>query len=119
VVAVSSFERARSATVGPASRPVAIPDDVDAEGTDKAGGVVELPSWVRWTGPRRRYDLDDRRDRALVYEQVMSEGTDEDVRRFIDVDHLVDLWSELVLPGHVRAAWSSWLRNRRSIVVES
>ena len=97
---------------------MAIPDDVDALGTLKARGVVELPLRVRWSGPRRRYDLGDRRDRALVYEQVLTEGTDEDVRRFIDVDQLVDLWSDLVLPRRVRAVWSRWLRERRSIVVE-
>jgi hypothetical protein len=90
--------------LGPAARPVAIPDDVDAAGALKAHGVIELPSRVRWSGPRRRYDLDDRRDRALVYEQVLTEGTDEDVRRFIDLNQLVELWSDLVLPRHVRAA---------------
>jgi hypothetical protein len=96
---------------------VAIPDDVDAVGASKARGVVELPLRVRWSGPQRRYDLDDRRDRALVYEQVLTEGTDDDVRRFIDVDQLVELWSELVLPRHVRAAWARWLEEWRSIFV--
>jgi hypothetical protein len=96
---------------------VAIPDDIDAAGTAKARGVVELPLRVRWSGPRRRYDLDDRRDRGLVYEQVLAEGTDDDVLRFIDVDQLVELWSDLVLPRHVRAAWARWLRERRSIFV--
>jgi hypothetical protein len=96
---------------------VAIPDDIDADGAPKARGVVELPLRVRWSGPRRRYDLDDPRDRALVYEQVLTEGTDEDVRRFIDVNQLVELWSDLVLPRHVRAAWARWLKERRSIVV--
>lgn len=75
--------------------------------------MVELPLRVRWSGPRRRYDLDDRQDRALVYEQVLAEGTDEDVRRFIDVNQLVELWPDLVLPRHVRAAWSRWLGERR------
>jgi hypothetical protein len=72
---------------------------------------------VRWSDPGRRYDLSDRWDRALVYEQVLTEGTDEDVRRFIDVNQLIELWLELVLPRHVRAAWARWLKERRSIFV--
>jgi hypothetical protein len=117
LVAMSRFERQRSTTLGPGARPVSIPDDVDDVRVAKEQGVVELPLRVRWSGPARRYDLGDRRQRALVYEQVLAEGTDEDVRRFIDLDELVDLWPELVLPRHVRLAWSRWLRERRSIVV--
>jgi len=37
-------------------------------------------------------DLTDRADRARVYETVLREGTEEDVRYFIDVDVLLDLW---------------------------
>jgi hypothetical protein len=43
-----------------------------------------------------------RRDRISVYEQVLAEGTEDDVRWFIDVGQLVDLWDELVLSPHVR-----------------
>ena len=114
---MSEFARTRSATVGPWTRPVAVPDDVDDPGLVKATGVVELPSWVRWSGPLRRYDLADRRDRALVYEQVLTEGTEDDVRYFVVLDDLVELWDELVLPDHVRAAWAAWLEARRGIVV--
>lgn len=117
LVDMSRFERRRSATLGPGARPVSIPDDVDGVGVLKERGVVELPLRVRWSGPERSYDLRDRRQRALLYEQVLAEGTDDDVRRFIDVDELVGLWGDLVLPRHVRAAWSRWLRERRSIVV--
>jgi hypothetical protein len=114
---MSGFERTRSMMLGPSARPVAIPDDVDAVGVVKARGSIELPLRLRWSGPQRRYDLDDRRDRALVYEQVLAEGTDEDVRRFIDLGQLVEMWPDLVLPRHVRAAWAGWLRERRSIVM--
>ena len=94
------------------SRPVAVPDDVDDPGLVKATGVVDLPSWVRWSGPRRRYDLADRRDRALVHEQVLTEGTEDDVRYFVVLDDLVELWNELVLPDHVRAAWGDTPKGR-------
>lgn len=96
---------------------MAIPDDVDALSVDKASGVVTLPLRVQWSGRPRRYDLADRRQRALVYELVLTEGTDDDVRSFIDVDELVRLWDDLVLPEHVRLAWSQWLATRRNVAV--
>jgi len=43
-----------------------------------------------------------RRHRARVYEQVLVEGVEQDVREIIDVDELVALWDELYLPDHVR-----------------
>lgn len=99
----------RSASVGPATRPVAIPDDVDDPSVKKAAGRVTLPQHVRWSG-RTDYNLEDRRDRISLYEQVVTEGTADDVRLYIEVDELVALWDELVLSPHVRAAWEAWLR---------
>lgn len=114
---MSRFSTQRSSVLGPSARPVAIPDDADAPDVLKASGVVELPMRVRWSGPPRHYDLADRNDRARVYEQVLTEGTDEDVRFYIDVDQLIDLWPELVLPQHVRSAWCRWLAKRRGVTV--
>ena len=113
---VGTFATTRSAEVGPAARPVAIPPDLDVSRVVE-GGVVELPLRVRWSGPPRAYDLADRSDRSLVYEQVMTEGTADDVRRFIDVDEVVALWDDLVLPRHVRRAWAMWLRERRDLTL--
>ena len=114
---MSRFARERSATLGPSARPVAIPEDVDDPRVVKAQGVVELPLRVRWSGPPRRYDLRDRVDRARVYEQVLTEGTDEDVCFYVIVDDLVDLWSDLVLPRRVRRAWAGWLAVHRGVDV--
>lgn len=96
---------------------MAIPDDIDAPGVVKASGLVELPLRVRWSGPPRRYNLADRHDRARVYEQVLTEGTDEDVRFYVTLDDLIDLWPDLVLPHHVRRAWARWLATRRGVAV--
>ena len=96
------------------SRPVSIPPDIDA-GADKASGVVVPPQHVSWSGPKRTWDLDDRRQRAQLYEIVLTEGTDDDVRRFIDVDALLDLWDELYLSPHVRTAWADALRRLRGV----
>ena len=48
--------------------------------------------------------------RAYVYEIVMREGTDDDVRRFIDLDQLIDMWPRLFLLAEVRRAWADRLR---------
>lgn len=106
----------RDGTVGPSTRPVAIPGDMSEPCQDTAVGLVELPLRIRWTQPRRLYDLEVRRDRALVYEQVLTEGTQSDVRRYVDLNKLIDLWPELVLPDHVRSAWEGWLRSNGYLV---
>jgi transcriptional regulator with XRE-family HTH domain len=92
----------------------AIPDGVDDPAVEKAAGVVELPLRVQWSGPRRSYDLADRDDRRRVYELVLREGTDDDIRRFVRLADLEDLLDELLLPSHVRAAWEAWLHDRRA-----
>ncbi len=93
----------------------AVPDDLEDVDVEKASGVVELPVHIRWSGPPRRYDLSDRQQRARVYEQVLREGNEDDIRRFVRVDDLIDMWDELVLPRHVRRAWVDWLELHRSV----
>lgn len=74
---------------------------------------MELPLHIRWSGPPVIYDLDDRADRARVYEQVLREGTEDDVRFYVDTDGLLELWDELVLPPAVRQAWAPWIEEHR------
>ncbi len=107
--------RTRTASLGPASRPVAAPDDAGDPGLVKASGHVTLPHHVRWSGPSLQYDLADRMDRLRVYEQVLQEGNDDDIRYFIDVDELHAMWEEIVLPPWVRKVWVAWFRSHRSI----
>lgn len=109
--------RTRSDTIGPASRPVAIPDDVDDPTVEKASGIVSLPLHVRWSDPLPKYDLADRKDRARVYEQVLREGTEADVRLYIKLDELLEMWDDLVLPSYVRRTWASWLLRERDVQV--
>jgi hypothetical protein len=110
----SLMARIRSGELGPSARPVVVPDDVDRQ-QSKARGLVQLPLHIRWSGPPIVYDLAQRGDKARVYEQVLREGTDDDIRLYIDVDDLLDLWDELVLPPPVRRAWSPWFRRHRGI----
>lgn len=100
----------RTQELGPAARLVAVPEDLDDPSRPKANGRVELPLHIRWSGPSITYDLDDRGDRARVYEQVLREGTEGDVRYYVDADRLRELWGELVLPPRVRRAWAGWFR---------
>ena len=100
----------RTPDLGPAARPVAVPAGLDDPSLTKAHGVVELPSHIRWSGPPIAYDLNDRADRIRVYEQVLREGREEDVRFYVDADELRDVFDELVLPPPVRRAWEAWLR---------
>jgi hypothetical protein len=105
----------RTSALGPAARPVAVPDDIDSPTVVKAAGRVQLPLRVRWSGRPKTYDLDQRADRIRVYEQVLREGTDDDVRYYVNVDQLLELWDDLVLPSHVRKAWAKWSRNHRAL----
>jgi hypothetical protein len=92
-------------------RPVAVPDDLGS--SMKASGRIELPLSIRWSGPPLTYDLDDRADRARVYEQVLREGTESDVRFYIEAEQLLELWDELVLPPTVREAWAPRIERLR------
>jgi len=47
--------------------------------------------------------------------QVLREGTEDDVRRYVDADQQLELWDQLVLPPAVRRAWADWFRRRRHV----
>jgi hypothetical protein len=98
----------RSSNLGPASRPVAIPDDFATTTCDKASGVIRLPNRIRWSGPDLTFDLGNAADRRRVYELVLVEGTEEDVRHYVSLDELTTVWGEIFLPTYVRAAWQEW-----------
>ena len=87
---------------------MAIPGDIDDANLLKATGIVELPLHIAWSEPTLTYDLNRRPDRLRVYEQVLREGTEDDVRYYIDIGELARVFDELVLPSYVRAAWSEW-----------
>ena len=90
---------------------VHIPDDMEDRSLPKAAGEVTLPRHIAWSFPYS-YNLNSRKSLRACYERVMTEGLDDDVRFYIDLDVLVDLWDELWLSPHVREAWGDWLRTR-------
>jgi len=98
----------RSSKLGPASRPVAIPEDFDVSSDQKAEGIIQLPIHVWWSEPVRTFDLNDEPQKMRVYELVLTEGDEPDVRRYVRLPDLLGLWSRLTLPPHVRTAWQIW-----------
>ena len=91
--------------------PVAIPRNIADRSIPKACGVVRLPGHIAWSEPFE-YDLGDRCELLLAYAQVMTEGMEEDVLRYIDLDVLLAVWDELCLSPYVREAWAEWLCSR-------
>jgi len=43
----------------------------------------------------------------------LREGTEDDVRAYVRASTLIDVFGELNLPQHVRAAWVPWIAARR------
>jgi hypothetical protein len=110
--------RSRSQLLGPDSRPVALPDVDYDRSKVRSAGLAILPLHIRWSDPVVQYDLEDPKDLRRVYEQVLREGTPEDIQEFIDIDRLCELWDDLVLPSGVRRRWAFWLRDNRGIFVQ-
>ena len=98
----------RSTDLGPTSRPVAIPDDFATSTFNKASGVIRLPNRIRWSGPDLTFDLDNAADRYRVYELVLVDGSEEDVRHYVRFDELISVWGDIFLPSYVRNAWQDW-----------
>lgn len=66
--------------------------------------TVHMPDLVGHT-EQRQWDLRNRTDRRGLYENLLVEGTQYMIMRWVDAALLVDLWAELVLPDKLRGAW--------------
>jgi hypothetical protein len=95
------------------AHPVVVVSDLAESDPPKASGRVRLPLRVRWSDPSMEYDLANPRHIRRVYEQVLREGTAEDVRFYIRPSVLVAIWDDLFLPSHVRDAWDGWIVAQR------
>jgi transcriptional regulator with XRE-family HTH domain len=65
---------------------------------------VQMPDLVGHTA-QNEWDLRDRADRRRLYENLLIDGTQNMIWRWVDGALLVDVWDELVLPAKIRAAW--------------
>jgi transcriptional regulator with XRE-family HTH domain len=92
--------------ITPRGRTVSVPTSLPRLPIEQALAAVALPLHLNWSAPGRQFHMRDRSQRARVYEIVLREGGPEDVLTYIDGALLIDLWNELVLPRHIRAAWA-------------
>lgn len=86
-------------------RLAAVPDRLPDLPAREAVRGLELPLHLDWSKPGRTVDLADRRQRARAYEVVLRDGRSTDIESIVDGALLVDLWTDLVLPRQLRAAW--------------
>jgi hypothetical protein len=91
-------------------RPVEVPEDLDD--LAPVEGRVRLPVEIAWSG-QPDYDLGDRQQLVRVYEQVLRDGTADEVRRYVRASVLLEIWDELYLPAYVRLAWEPWVAARQ------
>jgi hypothetical protein len=80
-------------------RPVSLPADL-AELRGPLTGMVQLPLGVYASGqgPARRFDMTNEAERIELYEIVLTDGTAEDVCRYVNREELRRLWPRLWLP---------------------
>ena len=70
-----------------------------------AFATVVLSLALYWSKPGSTFALADRHQRSRCYEITLREGTPADLQRYVDGALLIDLWSDLVIPRKLRAAW--------------
>ena len=86
-------------------KPFHVPDSLPSLPLGQAIRIVELPNRLAWSGQERVRNLADRSDRRFVYKQVIEEGTEEDILKYIDGRFLVDLWDELLIAPVIQELW--------------
>jgi hypothetical protein len=87
-------------------RPYVTPDALD-ELHGPTSGTVNLDQRLDWSG-RARYDLNNPRRLATMYETVLREATNpDDLARWLNAPTLIRLWPDLVLPPQVRQPWEA------------
>jgi hypothetical protein len=86
-------------------RPYAAPESLD-DLTGPAHGMLELPAHLAWTG-RRRYDLDDPADLAVLYERIIVEAATPRDLCLLSAITLRAVWPRLYLPSPARSLWQT------------
>ena len=87
-------------------RPVLLPADLTQLRGPLTGMVrCRCVSTRPTRGPDRSFDLSDEAERIELYEIVLTDGTGEDVCRYLNHEELLLLWPRLWLPPYVRQVW--------------
>jgi hypothetical protein len=85
--------------------------------TGPTDAVVELPFRLYWSDDNNRFDLSRHARLRSMYQIVLTEGTADDVRTYINRALLIDVWNELWLSPAVHEAWDSWIEAHRHAAV--
>jgi excisionase family DNA binding protein len=85
--------------------------------TGPTDAVVELPFHLYWSDDNNHFDLSKRARLRSMYQIVLTEGTADDVRAYIDRALLIDVWDELWLSPAVHEAWDNWIDAHRHATV--
>ena len=79
---------------------------MDWSGSDAlVSSAAYIPDHIDPTNPQRVFELDDAAQCRYLYEIVLTDGTPDDIARFIEPTRLAQFWDSLHLPGEVRRAW--------------
>jgi hypothetical protein len=88
----------------PGRRVIVVTDLASLRGP--AGGTVQLPLRLYWSGPSPVFDLGEPYLRRWLYQIVLREASrPEDLTGYLDRDTLIAVWPQLDLPKGVRQAW--------------
>lgn len=86
-------------------RPYAVPSHLWRLPIHQALATITTNQHLWWSGPDRTLDLNDETQRRRAYEIVLREGTPTDIEATVDGLLLVQIWTHLVVPAELRAAW--------------
>ena len=98
-------ERSRNvATVEVAAKPTSrwhssTPPTDWSERTGPTEGVVELPFHLYWSDDNNTFNLSNRARLRSMYQIVLAEGSAEDVRTYLNLPTLIQMWDDLWLPA--------------------
>ena len=85
--------------------------------TGPTTGVVELPFHLYWSDDNNTFNLSKRARLRTMYQIVLTEGSADDVRSYINLALLIDIWNELWLSPAVHEEWDHWIEANRHAVV--
>jgi excisionase family DNA binding protein len=85
--------------------------------TGPTDAVVELPFHLYWSDDNNRFDLSKHARLRSMYQIVLTEGTADDVRTYMNRALLIDVWNELWLSPAVHEAWDTWIDTHRHAAV--
>jgi hypothetical protein len=88
-------------------RPFVVPGSED-ELQGPATGMIGLPRRIAWNIDPF-FDIDDPRQAVAAYDRLLSDGTEDDIREFVNTTVLQRIWPQLHISAIVRKYWAEAL----------